>query len=183
MDTVEGEFDPERFSRWVAYVLRHNPSRYGLEPDRYGYVDLEAFLRIARRRYAARPLEQLRALLEASAERFEMTHSRLRARYGHSIAAEPVGPPVEPPEQLYHGTDAARIESIRAAGLTPIDRRMLHLSDTAEEALHIAQRRSPQPAVWRVLARDAASDGVAFYREHRVYLTEHLPPRFLALEA
>lgn len=180
---AEGEFDPERFSRWVAYVLRHNPSRYGLEPDRHGYVDIEAFLRIARRRYAARTLEQLRALIEARGERFEMTHSRLRARYGHSIAAEPVGPPVEPPERLYHGTDAARIESIRATGLLPSDRRMLHLSETAEEALQIARRHSPQPALWRVSARDAASGGVAFYREGRVHLTAHLPPRFLALEA
>lgn len=45
------EFDAERFSRWMAYVLRHNPARYGLSPDRHGFVDVEEFLRIAQRRY------------------------------------------------------------------------------------------------------------------------------------
>jgi len=34
------EFDAERFSRWMAYVLRHNSARYGLQPDRHGYVDV-----------------------------------------------------------------------------------------------------------------------------------------------
>ena len=100
------EFDAERFSRWMAYVLRHNPSRYGLQPDRQGFVVLEEFLRVAARRYPDLAPERLRQLIDGvGSGRFEVSGNRLRARYGHSIAADPPGPPVEPPAQLYHGAD------------------------------------------------------------------------------
>jgi len=62
---VPYEFDAERFSRWMSYVLRHNPTRYGLQPDRHGYVDLEVFFLIAKRRYPDVAAEQLRTLIEA----------------------------------------------------------------------------------------------------------------------
>ena len=60
------EFDAERFSRWMSYVLRHNPDRYGLQPDRHGYVDLDELLRIAQRRYPSMTPERLRALTDGA---------------------------------------------------------------------------------------------------------------------
>lgn len=178
------EFDAERFSRWIAYVLRHNPARYGLSPDRHGYVDLETFLQIAKRRYPALTEEWLRGFLtSAGAARFELTPTQLRARYGHSIPVEPPGPPVEPPAQLYHGMEASRIERVLAEGLQPVDRRMLHLSETAAEALAVAQRKSTAPAIVTVRAQEAFRAGVAFFREGRVYLAAAIPPGFLKAEA
>jgi len=176
------EFDAERFSRWMSYVLRHNPTRYGLQPDRHGYVDLEAFLLIAARRYPDVTPERLRGLVEGGASRFEIADRRLRARYGHSIPVEPSSPPVEPPERLYHGTEAERAETIRSAGLQPFDRRMVHLSDTLEDALTVAQRRTDRPVVFRIHARDAHHAGTAFYREGRVFLAAGIPAQFLSPE-
>ena len=178
------EFSAERFSRWMAYVLRHNPERYGLQPDKHGFVELEEFLRIAARRYPDVGAERLRALVEAGgASRFEIAGERLRARYGHSIPVEPVGPPVEPPPVLYYGTDASAVQTILAEGLKPADRRSLHLSTTPEEALTIAQRKSASPAVFRILAHEAHHGGVAFFRESELYLTAHVPAQFLARES
>ena len=179
---VPYEFDAERFSRWMAYVLRHNPARYGLQPDRHGYVDFEEFFLIAKRRYPDVSPERLRSLIESGAARFEVVGTRLRARYGHSIPVEPAGPPVEPPARLYHGTDVGRTEAILAEGLTPSDRRMLHLSETVEEAASIVRRKTEQPAVLRILAREAHAAGVTFYREGKVYLASHVPAPFLSLE-
>src|SRR3989338_2737314 len=120
------EFSAERFSRWMAYVLRHNPDRYGLQPDPHGFVDLEEFVRVARHRYPNLNPDRLRQFIaEYGAARFEITGNQVRARYGHSIAVSPVGDPVEPPERLYYGTEAARSEAIRAGGLSPLDRRIL----------------------------------------------------------
>lgn len=177
------EFDAERFSRWMAYVLRHNPTRYGLQPDRYGYVDLEGFLLVASRRYRDISPERLRDLIETNGTvRFEVLGQRVRARYGHSIAVEPPGHPSEPPIQLYHGAEAAHAASILSDGLRPTDRRLLHLSETADEALAIALRKTDRPSVWRVAAREAHLAGIAFYREGKVYLVAHLPARFLVQE-
>lgn len=180
MALVPYEFDAERFSRWMAYVLRHNPSRYGLQPDRHGYIDLDAFLVIARHRYPALTPEQLRGLVDTGSHRFEIAGSRLRARYGHSIDAEPPGPAVEPPAQLYHGTEAVQLQTMLQRGLLPIDRRMIHLSETIEDALAVARRKTDQPAVLRILAREAHAQGVAFYREGKVFLARDIPPAFLA---
>ena len=180
---VPYEFDAERFSRWMSYVLRHNPTRYGLQPDRHGYVDLEVFFLIAKRRYPDVAAEQLRTLIEAGGSgRFEISDTRLRARYGHSIPVEPVGAPVEPPERLYHGVDATRIETILQEGLKPTDRQMLHLSDTLDDVLTIARRKTSQPAILRILAREAYASGILFYHEGKIYLVGSIPPQFLILE-
>jgi putative RNA 2'-phosphotransferase len=180
---VPYEFDAERFSRWMSYVLRHNPARYGLQPDRHGYVDLESFLTIAQRRYPGATAEQLRDLIQTGPEgRFELSGGRLRARYGHSIPIEPAGPAVAPPAKLYHGVDAARLDSLLAEGLSPASRQMVHLSESAEEALHIAQRRLEHPAVLGIRALEAHQAGVVFFREGRVYLTRHVPASFLSVE-
>ena len=181
---VPYEFDAERFSRWMSYVLRHNPARYGLSPDRHGYVDLEQFFLIAKRRYPGVTDDRLRLLVEAgSAGRFEIAGSLLRARYGHSIPVEPAGPPIAPPPQLYHGTDATHAESVLTGGLAPQDRRLVHLSETIDDALAVARRKTDQPVVFRILAQDAHASGIAFYKEGRVYLAAHIPPPFLSLES
>ena len=87
MALVPYEFDAERFSRWMSYVLRHNPARYGLTPDRHGFVDFDELFRIAQRRYSGVPADQLRDLMSGgSGGRFELSGSRLRARYGHPIS-------------------------------------------------------------------------------------------------
>ena len=177
------EFSAERFSRWMSYVLRHNPERYGLQPDRHGYVNFEEFLSIAARRYPDLEPDRLRALIEASStSRFEIALGRVRARYGHSIPVEPVGPPVEQPAFLYYGADAAATDAILADGLKPADRSSLHLSTTLEEALSIAQRKTANPAVFRVLAQEAHHKGVAFFRESELFLAAHVPAPFLARE-
>src|SRR3989338_120294 len=129
------EFDAERFSRWMAYVLRRNPSRYGLTPDRHGAVDLEAFLAIAARRYPQADVQRLRQLItEGTSGRFAVEGNRLRARYGHSILVEPAGEPVTPPAELYYGLDASQAPAVLRDGLAPVERQMLHLSDTIEDA-------------------------------------------------
>ena len=177
------EFNAERFSRCMAYVLRHNPSRYGLTPDRHGYVNVEEFVRIARSRYPDLDPQRLQEFVAANVpSRFEVTTTQIRARYGHSIPVEPAGAPVEPPPYLYFGTEAARAPTILAGGLSPVDRRVVHLSTTIDEALALAKRKTDRPAVFRVRAQEAHQAGLAFYKESSLYLVSHIPAEFLAPE-
>lgn len=176
------EFNAERFSRWMAYVLRHNPSRYGLQPDQHGYVDFEAFLAIARQRYPDLTPGQLRDLIASGgSDRFEVTDTRLRARYGHSIPVEPSTQPVIPPPRLYYGMDAIRVAFILREGLKPSERQMLHLSEYAEDAWAIIQRKTSQPALLAVDAKRAHEEGVSFYREGKVYLAGPIGPAYLSI--
>ena len=59
---------------------------------------------------------------------------------------------------------------------------MLHLSETSEDALAVARRKTEQPIVWRIDAQAAHRAGLAFYREGKVFLVAQVPPPFLALE-
>ena len=177
------EFSAERFSRWMSYVLRHNPERYGLQPDRHGFVNLGEFLQVAARRYPDLGPDRIRTLIEAGgSSRFEVAGDRLRARYGHFIRVEPVGPPAEPPPFLYFGTEAEASSAILAEGLKPADRSSLHLSTTLDEARTIASRKTASVAVFRVLAQEASKAGVAFFREGELFLTAHVPAQFLVRE-
>ena len=177
------EFSAERFSRWMAYVLRHNPARYGLAPDRHGYVDFEELVRVAARRYPVMDANRLRELVASSDQsRFEVAEGRVRARYGHSIPAEPVGPSVEPPAALYHGTEESRLAAILTGGLHPVERRMVHLSVTAEDAFLMAKRKAERPAIVRVRAHEAHAAGIAFYKEQDLYLAPFIPSSYLDQE-
>ncbi len=184
MPLVPYEFDAERFSRWMAYVLRHNPTRYGLQADRHGFVDVEAFVRIARRRYPQVSEETLKQLIDAStAGRFELVENRLRARYGHSIAVQPASQPVEPPVFLYYGLEAIRLSVVLAEGLKPLDRQLLHLSDQLQDAWAMIRRKTQHPSVVRVDAARAREAGVQFYLEQKVYLASSIPAAYLRIES
>lgn len=183
MALVPYEFDSERFSRWMAYVLRHNPTRYGLQADAHGFVDVDAFVQIARRRYPQASEETLRQLIGAASGRFELVENRLRARYGHSIPVQPASQPVPPPAFLYCGIDAMRLPAVLAEGLKPLDRQMLHLSDQVQDAWAMIRRKTPYPAVVRIDAARAHSEGVRFYLEQKVYLAASIPAAYLAKEA
>lgn len=180
---VPYEFNAEHLSRWMAYVLRHNPSRYRLQPDPHGYINFEDFFLIAKRRYPDVSPEQLRELIATmNPDRFEVTTERLRARYGHSIPVVPPGPPVEPPAQLYHGLDSGRLSAVLAEGLKPMERCLLHLSITLEDALAVARRKTEQPSLVRIHAQEAHRAGIAFYREGPLYLASHIPSALLSVE-
>ncbi len=67
---------------------------------------------------------------------------RIRALYGHSLnvvidAAIDVGTP----HHLYHGSSWSVLDLIVRDGLTPMNRRMVHLTNTAEEAMAVGRRK------------------------------------------
>ena len=60
--------------------------------------------------------------------------------------------------------------------------RLSHLSETIEDALSVARRKTESPVVFRVAAQEAHRAGIAFYREGKVFLVLHIPASFLSLE-
>lgn len=84
-----------------------------------------------------------------------------------------------PPKLLYHGTVAAALDAILAEGLTPGRRHHVHLSGDLETARRVGARRGA-PVILAVRAADMARAGSAFMlTANLVWLTEHVPPRFI----
>ena len=105
----------------------------------------------------------------------------IRANQGHSVQVNLALPPALPPEILYHGTVERYVASIREHGLLKGKRHHVHLSATRELAIVVGKRRG-EPYVVEVDARGMTATGLLFYRsENGVWLTEHVPARFLTM--
>lgn len=87
----------------------------------------------------------------------------------------------EPPEVLYHGTVARLVESIRVEGLVRGKRTHVHLCSDTRSAESAGKRRGTA-VVLKVLARAMHEAGHPFFlSDDGVWLTEHVPPRFLEI--
>ena len=81
---------------------------------------------------------------------------------------------------LYHGTTRF-LGSILVGGLKPQSRQQVHLSADEVTARRVGQRHG-KPAILTVEARRMHVAGFKFYvAENGVWLTDRVPPEFLAL--
>lgn len=171
-----------QISKFLSYVLRHNPAALDLSVDPGGWVDVNTLLE--RSREDGRPLRraQIRQIIAASEKkRFALSDdgTKIRANYGHSIDVDLALSPTFPPDCLYHGTTHRALSSIRNEGLHPQSRQYVHLSTTREEAASVGQRHGT-PVVLPIDAPALHDAGYALYHSaDSVWLVRHVPPSFI----
>lgn len=172
----------KRISKFLSYVLRHDPDSIGIELDAAGWADVSALLRGAARRGMRFTCDELKMVVEENdKQRYSLSADgqRIRANQGHSIAIDLGYDEVEPPEVLYHGTARHRLKSIRQEGLLRGSRHHVHLSPDAVTAKKVGQRYG-KPVILEVQAKRMHTDGCKFYLSaNGVWLTEHVPPSYL----
>jgi putative RNA 2'-phosphotransferase len=176
-----------RISKQLSFWLRHRPDAAALTLDAQGWTDVDAVLAALDREAVACDWERLLSVVEASDKRrFELSAdaTRIRARQGHSIDVALDWPETSPPELLYHGTVARFLPAILAEGLKPMRRHHVHLSPDLDTARRVGLRRG-EPTILVVRAAAlAAAGGVLLLTSINVWLTEAVPPEYLApLEA
>ena len=85
-----------------------------------------------------------------------------------------------PPEILFHGTATKVLDAIWKEGLKPGNRRQVHLSATVTTAIKVGQRHG-KPHVIEVQASRMHAEGFKFFQaDNGVWLTDNVPPEFLA---
>jgi putative RNA 2'-phosphotransferase len=170
-------------SKFLSYVLRHAPDSIGLTLDPNGWVDVEELL--ARARAAGQALDRAtvdEVVATSDKKRFTISAdgTRIRAAQGHSVSVDLGLDPATPPSVLFHGTAVGNLDSIRRDGLRPGRRQKVHLSPDEATAVRVGQRHG-KPVVLRVDAGGMHARGLPFWRaENGVWLTDHVPPQFLA---
>lgn len=173
---------PERISRFLSYLLRHQPKEYPLSFDRQGFVSWRDVVETVQERFQEVTEADIRAVVTRSdKKRFELKDDKVRATYGHSFPVDLGLAAVEPPAELYFGTARDLGDSILHNGLKPRDRRYVHLSSSLQEALAVGKRRDPSPAVIIVDAQSAHAEGISFFAAGPLFLVESIPPKFLSL--
>jgi putative RNA 2'-phosphotransferase len=173
----------ERISRFLTYLLRHQPKEYPLVFDKRGFVDWRDIVELVQERFYDATEEQIEAVVSApEKKRFELEAGKVRATYGHSFPVDLGGEATEPPERLYYGAARDLAQSMLKNGLRPRDRQYVHLSVTAAEAESVARRHDPAPAIIVIDVRAAQGEGVRFYESGPLFLAETIPATFLSLK-
>ncbi|WP_350347651.1 RNA 2'-phosphotransferase [Agromyces sp. G08B096] len=164
--------DRVRISKAMAYHLRHDPTA---ATSRGGWMfadDLAELLRASGHKVTP---QQLLVIAGAMGEpRFELDELEIRAAYGHSVDRGVVYEPAQPISVLYHAAPASALPSIfeARAGLLPMARRMVHLSDDVAVARQAGERHGEEVVLLRVDTEGMGSDLVR--AAQRTWLTERV---------
>ncbi len=178
-DDSTDEAQRERLSRLMAYHLRHDPA---VERTADGFVSVDLLTDIIRHKvHWVKPHHIREVAVFDTKSRYELRGEMIRARYGHSVEVK-LDLPEADLDTLYYAVAPEAGEQALAEGLKPGDRKMVHLSATADNALEVARAHAPNPVALAVDAKRAKAMGVRILRaSDRVYLAQHVPPECLTI--
>ena len=167
-------------SKFLSYVLRHEPQAIGLQLDIEGWASIDELIDGAAKHGQSIDTPLIQAVVSSSdKKRFSISDDglRIRAVQGHSTSEVSIQhTEKEPPEFLYHGTATRFLDSIWQQGLVAGSRHHVHLSSDVQTALAVGQRYGT-PAILKIEALQMYKGGMKFYQaDNGVWLTNHVPP-------
>jgi putative RNA 2'-phosphotransferase len=176
------EKESKRISKFLSFILRHNPQQIGLELDTNGWADVNSLIEKCSLANIPLTLDILKHIVETNSKKrfaFNENETRIRASQGHSIEVELALKPIKPPSVLYHGTAARFVPSILENGLTKQQRQHVHLSLNIETAIDVG-RRHGKPVVFEIAAQQMFEDNYQFFlSDNGVWLTGNVLPKYL----
>lgn len=173
-----------KLSKYLSYLLRHNPSDLDLNMDSHGWVSCKELIdKIHKQGKYIINIDVLKKIVNEDDKQryaFSKNGDYIRANQGHSINVNMEYVPIEPPTYLYHGTDARFVKNIlESNGLQPMSRQYVHLSDNVNTALMVALRHGHTPIIFHIDAKHAYKDGIKFYKsENNVWLAKEIPTQY-----
>ena len=175
-----------KLSRYLSYLLRHNPGDLDLSMDSNGWVNCKELIdKIHKQGRYIINMDVLKLIVRDDDKQryaFSKDGKYIRANQGHSINVNLEYVPSKPPACLYHGTDARFMKNIMESnGLSPMSRQYVHLSDNTNTALAVAMRHGHTPIIFQIDTEKMCKDGFTFYKsENNVWLTKHVPAMYFS---
>jgi len=171
-----------RVSKFLSFVLRHQPGAINLRLDSQGWASVTELIEKTKPQIALTTELIKQTVIENDKKRFSLTDDGqyIRANQGHSIKIDLKLTATEPPARLYHGTATRFLESIMQEGLKPGQRHHVHLSTDVATATAVGQRYGKAVAL-KVDAASMHKQGHKFFlSDNNIWLTEHVPACFLS---
>ncbi|ALM82776.1 RNA 2'-phosphotransferase [Bordetella sp. N] len=183
---MSGSQQHEQVSKYLSYILRHEPHSIGVELDSEGWLDIKTLIDASAAHGRVLDDALVRAVVETSPkQRFQISEDseRIRAVQGHSASeVKRTFQELTPPALLYHGTATRFVASILESGLRKGERQYVHLSADLQTAISVGKRHGT-PAVFAVQAQAMSAQGHKFFlAENGVWLADQVPARFLSLD-
>ena len=174
--------DINQTGKFLAYILRHNPSAVEIELDEHGFANVQQLLdgvNRTGRRLDMQTLEEIVAKDSKGRYSFNSDKSKIRANQGHSVQVDLQLEEKNPPDTLYHGTAERFLESIKQSGIQKRSRNFVHLSKDEQTATAVGIRHG-KPVILVINAKQMAQDGFKFYiSENGVWLTDSVPFKYV----
>jgi len=170
-------------SKFLSYVLRHQPEAIGLSLDNEGWAIISDLILCSVKEGYTLDNNLLRNIVDSSdKKRFTISDDglRIRAAQGHSTLQVNIAyTEKKPPDILYHGTASRFISAIREQGLIPLSRQYVHLSSDEDTAIQVGQRHG-KPVVLKIKALNMYEQGFKFFQaDNGVWLTDTVPYWFI----
>ena len=170
-------------SKFLSYVLRHQPEAIGLYLDNNGWANIDSLIRCAFKAGYIMDADLLHNIVANSdKKRFTISDDGLhiRAAQGHATSKVNIHYKERmPPDILYHGTATRFLSSIQEQGLLPGKRHYVHLSSDEKTAIHVGSRYGV-PVLLKIKSLQMHEHGFMFYQsDNGVWLTTHVPYQFI----
>ena len=162
------EYNEKALSKYLCFLLRHNPERAKLDMDKHGWVSVEQLITnvnlYSKYHLDVYQLEKIVAEDDKGRYVFDENYEHIKCYQGHSIPwVEPEIKHRVPPMYLFHGTTAEALEAILKSGaIKKMQRHAVHLHSDIDEAWRAAERWGRTPVVLKIAACDMYADGYAF---------------------
>lgn len=174
------EQQKKKLSKFLSYILRHNPDSIGLKLDENGWADVNDILNKPNMRFNIDDLEEVVRTNDKQRFSFSDDKTKIRANQGHSLKTVDLNLKTQkPPQFLYHGTVAKFIPEIKLQGLKKMSRQHVHLSKDRDTATKVGSRRG-KPVILSVRALDMHEKGHQFFiSDNGVWLIDAVLPEFI----
>jgi len=162
----------KRISKYLSFILRHQPDSIGLELSDEGWANIKELISKTRKFKLTR--EVINTVVETNDKKrflFSEDGERIKANQGHSIDVKLELEPIEPPDVLLHGTAERFLEPILREGLTKQQRHHVHLSETQKTALNVGARYG-KPVLLKIDSKLMHEEG------YDVWLVDYVPIKY-----
>lgn len=171
--------DLAQVSKFLSYVLRHQPEAIGIDLDREGWVDIATLIQAADKHGTSLTEDLIKTVVHTSdKKRFALSDDNrlIRAVQGHSTHHVDIAyTPKTPPPFLYHGTATRFLQAILQEGLKPQSRQYVHLSQDEATALNVGERHG-KPVILKIDVQRMHEQGTEFFQaENGVWLVASVP--------
>ena len=173
-----------KISKFLSFVLRHNPKEIGLTLDANGWASVDELIKKCTAHGKEFTREELNLVVANNDKKrfaFSENNKKIRASQGHSIEVDLKYEPKTPPDTLYHGTATRFLDSIMREGLKKMQRNHVHLSKDKETAIKVGSRHG-KVIVLRIDSKRMFEDGHKFFlSDNEVWLIEEVPTKYLVI--
>ncbi|AOM42892.1 RNA 2'-phosphotransferase [Xenorhabdus hominickii] len=162
-------------SRFLSYVLRHQPESIGLTLDNEGWADIGMLIKCAAQHGKRLNCALIETIVDTNdKKRFAISadQKRIRAVQGHSTQQVDICYQEKaPPGILYHGTATRFLDSIFKQGLVAGTRHYVHLSADKSTAI-----------ILKIESQLMYEQGFKFHQaDNGVWLTKTVPVEYMSV--